>query len=212
MPAKCRGVGLFSAADPPGQVGDQWVLGVGASGISQIAEQDSQTSFLKTVARLHDTRGPSPYLISHPTMLSRQALFRSMRAAAPQRAVIGQTRSFAAAVSNEKIKAPVALFGLDGTYATALVWLPTHPIDLQRASRTSIPIPIELQTDSTYLSRVANANMEAVLTRRSALFTICSTRLPSRPRASSPPRRPSIPWPPSSRRTPSSSQFSTRLL
>ena len=140
--SKMQGCWMFSVADPLGSSGRP--VGVGASGISKIAEEDSQTSFLKTAARLHDTRGPSPYLISHPTMLSRQALFRSMRAAAPQRAVIGQTRSFAAAVSNEKVKAPIALFGLDGTYATALVWLPTHPIDLQHASRTLIPIPIKL--------------------------------------------------------------------
>ncbi|KAK3320815.1 ATP synthase delta subunit-domain-containing protein [Cercophora scortea] len=53
-------------------------------------------------------------------MLSRQALLRSMRAAAPQRAVLGQTRTMAAAASSEKIKAPIALFGIDGTYATAL--------------------------------------------------------------------------------------------
>ncbi|KAK1772485.1 hypothetical protein QBC33DRAFT_521404 [Phialemonium atrogriseum] len=56
-------------------------------------------------------------------MLSRQALLRSMRTAAPQRAILSQTRSFAApaaAAANETIKPPVALFGLDGTYATAL--------------------------------------------------------------------------------------------
>lgn len=53
-------------------------------------------------------------------MFSRQALLRSARAAAPQRALLGQARSFAAA-SSEKVKPPVALFGLDGTYATALV-------------------------------------------------------------------------------------------
>ncbi|KAK4455453.1 hypothetical protein QBC34DRAFT_389929 [Podospora aff. communis PSN243] len=53
-------------------------------------------------------------------MLSRQALLRSMRAAAPQRVAINQTRTFAAAAATESVKPPVALFGLDGTYATAL--------------------------------------------------------------------------------------------
>ncbi|KAK3315134.1 ATP synthase delta subunit-domain-containing protein [Apodospora peruviana] len=55
-------------------------------------------------------------------MLSRQALLRSVRTAASQRAVLNQTRSFAAApaASSEKVKPPVALFGIDGTYATAL--------------------------------------------------------------------------------------------
>ncbi|KAJ4423415.1 ATP synthase F0 subcomplex subunit OSCP atp5 [Gnomoniopsis sp. IMI 355080] len=51
-------------------------------------------------------------------MLSRQALLRSTRAAAPSRAFASQIRSYAAA--NETVKPPVALFGLDGTYATAL--------------------------------------------------------------------------------------------
>ena len=54
-------------------------------------------------------------------MFSRQALLRSARSAAPQRALLGQTRTFAAPASSEKVKPPVALFGLDGTYATALV-------------------------------------------------------------------------------------------
>lgn len=57
-------------------------------------------------------------------MFSRQALLRSARAAAPQRAFLGQTRTFAAPASSEKVKPPVALFGLDGTYATALVRRP----------------------------------------------------------------------------------------
>ncbi|TPX13183.1 uncharacterized protein E0L32_006383 [Thyridium curvatum] len=54
-------------------------------------------------------------------MLSRQVL-RAARSAAPQRAIASQARFYAAPASgaNENVKAPVALFGLDGTYATAL--------------------------------------------------------------------------------------------
>ncbi|KAI1173164.1 ATP synthase delta subunit-domain-containing protein [Nemania sp. FL0916] len=54
-------------------------------------------------------------------MLSRQAL-RSLRAAAPQRTFAqSSVRSFAAAASPaQDVKAPVAVYGLDGTYATAL--------------------------------------------------------------------------------------------
>lgn len=52
-------------------------------------------------------------------MLSRQALLRFSRTAAPTRAFASQIRTYAAA--NESVKPPVALFGLDGTYATALV-------------------------------------------------------------------------------------------
>ncbi|KAK2607289.1 hypothetical protein N8I77_005974 [Diaporthe amygdali] len=53
-------------------------------------------------------------------MLSRQALLRSARAAAPSRAIASQVRFYAAPAANETVKPPVALFGLDGTYATAL--------------------------------------------------------------------------------------------
>jgi hypothetical protein len=63
-------------------------------------------------------------------MFPRQALLRSARAAAPQRAFFGQVRTFAAPASSEKVNPPVALFGLDGTYATALVRAPGRPIGL----------------------------------------------------------------------------------
>lgn len=55
-------------------------------------------------------------------MFSRQAV-RAVRAAAPQRAAVFRAvpmRSFAAAAANEG-QPPIAVFGLDGTYATALV-------------------------------------------------------------------------------------------
>ncbi|KAL6816976.1 Mob1/phocein [Trichoderma camerunense] len=58
---------------------------------------------------------------STAAMLSRQ-VFRSLRAAAPQRAAalsVAPVRTFAAAAASEP-KAPIAVFGLDGTYATAL--------------------------------------------------------------------------------------------
>ncbi|KAI2632034.1 OSCP-domain-containing protein [Hypoxylon sp. NC1633] len=52
-------------------------------------------------------------------MLSRQAL-RSIRAAAPQRTLARTpVRSYAAAATQD-VKPPVAVYGLDGTYATAL--------------------------------------------------------------------------------------------
>ncbi|KAI0860505.1 ATP synthase delta subunit-domain-containing protein [Xylaria cubensis] len=53
-------------------------------------------------------------------MLSRQAL-RSLRAAAPQRTFAqSSVRCYAAAAATQDVKPPVSLFGLDGTYATAL--------------------------------------------------------------------------------------------
>lgn len=68
-------------------------------------------------------------------MLSRQALLRSTRAAAPSRAFASQIRSYAAA--NETVKPPVALFGLDGTYATALV---RHRADSFRSQKRSLDL------------------------------------------------------------------------
>ncbi|KAL7623995.1 ATP synthase F0 subcomplex subunit OSCP atp5 [Parahypoxylon ruwenzoriense] len=53
-------------------------------------------------------------------MLSRQAL-RSIRAAAPQRTLVrAPVRSYAAAAPPQVVTPPVAVYGLDGTYATAL--------------------------------------------------------------------------------------------
>ncbi|KAI0124887.1 ATP synthase delta subunit-domain-containing protein [Xylariales sp. AK1849] len=52
-------------------------------------------------------------------MLSRQA-FRAARAAAPRRTIARTAvRSYAAAATQD-VKPPIALYGLDGTYATAL--------------------------------------------------------------------------------------------
>lgn len=65
-------------------------------------------------------------------MLSRQALLRSARAAAPSRAIATQVRFYAAPAATETVKPPVALFGLDGTYATALV---RHRADSSPAQR-----------------------------------------------------------------------------
>lgn len=68
-------------------------------------------------------------------MFSRQ-VFRSARAAAPQRALALRAparRSFAAAASDE-VKTPIAVFGVDGTYATALV-------RLSRVSEGGCPSP-----------------------------------------------------------------------
>lgn len=63
-------------------------------------------------------------------MLSRQAILRAARTAAPQRAVASQVRFYAAppAANNDIVKPPVTLFGLDGTYATALVRAISGPI------------------------------------------------------------------------------------
>ncbi|KAF7559105.1 hypothetical protein G7046_g5052 [Stylonectria norvegica] len=53
------------------------------------------------------------------TMFSRQVL-RSARAAAPLALRAAPARTYAAAAATEAVKAPAAVFGVDGTYATAL--------------------------------------------------------------------------------------------
>jgi hypothetical protein len=57
-------------------------------------------------------------------MLSRSA-FRAVRAAAPQRTVArAAVRNYAAAATQDA-KPPIAVYGLDGTYASALVRRPS---------------------------------------------------------------------------------------
>ncbi|KAH6847911.1 ATP synthase delta subunit-domain-containing protein [Chaetomium sp. MPI-CAGE-AT-0009] len=69
-------------------------------------------------------------------MFTRQALLRSARTVAPQRALLGQTRAFAApAAPSQKVQPPVALFGLDGTYATALYTAAVKTSSLEPTAR-----------------------------------------------------------------------------
>lgn len=58
-------------------------------------------------------------------MLSRQAL-RTFRAAAPVARAPMAVRTYAAAAT-ENVQPPIAVYGLDGTYATALVCHPPCP-------------------------------------------------------------------------------------
>ncbi|KAI0181466.1 putative oligomycin sensitivity conferring protein [Hypoxylon sp. FL1284] len=67
-------------------------------------------------------------------MLSRQAI-RSIRAAAPRRTLArAPVRSFAAAAAQDT-KPPVAVYGLDGTYATALYTAAVKSSSLDPAAR-----------------------------------------------------------------------------
>ncbi|GAB1313127.1 ATP synthase F0 subcomplex subunit OSCP atp5 [Madurella fahalii] len=80
-------------------------------------------------------------------MFSRQALLRSARTATPQRALLCQTRTFAAPASSEKVKPPVALFGLDGTYATALYTAAVKTSSLEPTARGVAALGNLLQKD-----------------------------------------------------------------
>jgi hypothetical protein len=69
---------------------------------------------------------PSATPIDHLIMLSSRAILRATRAVAPQRIAVPRaiTRTqirFYAAPAAADSKPPKALYGLDGTYATALV-------------------------------------------------------------------------------------------
>lgn len=79
-------------------------------------------------------------------MFSRQVL-RSVRAAAPQRAFAlraAPVRTFAAAASAD-VKAPIAVFGVDGTYATALYTaaVKTSSLDPTAAALTKLGALLE---------------------------------------------------------------------
>lgn len=70
---------------------------------------------------------PQP-ISSPPTMYTSRALSTALRAGAPRAPIavrVAATRSYAAAAapSSASTKPPVALFGVDGTYASALVRL-----------------------------------------------------------------------------------------
>ncbi|KAL2265542.1 hypothetical protein VTJ83DRAFT_6642 [Remersonia thermophila] len=85
-------------------------------------------------------------------MFSRQALLRSARTAAPQRAFLGQARTFAAPASSDKVKPPVALFGLDGTYATALYTAAVKTSSLEPTAKGLAALGNLLQKDAKLVS------------------------------------------------------------
>ncbi|KAK0635016.1 ATP synthase delta subunit-domain-containing protein [Bombardia bombarda] len=92
-------------------------------------------------------------------MLSRQALLRSMRAAASQRAAISQTRAYAAAASSDKVKPPVALFGIDGTYATALYTAAVKTSSLEPTAKGLAALASLVEKDKKLVSILATPTL-----------------------------------------------------
>ncbi|EOO04270.1 putative atp synthase subunit 5 protein [Phaeoacremonium minimum UCRPA7] len=80
-------------------------------------------------------------------MLARQALLRSARTAAPTRVLASQVRFYAAPAANETVKPPVALFGLDGTYATALYTAAVKTSSLEPTAKTLTSLDSLLKKD-----------------------------------------------------------------
>lgn len=89
-------------------------------------------------------------------MFSSRALTSAVRAAAPRTPIAARfaaTRSYAAAAAptSSQNKPPVALFGIDGTYASALVRLPGGSASFLRLKRPAYapqwlpPAAIELR-------------------------------------------------------------------
>lgn len=115
-------------------------------------------------------------------MLSRQAI-RSIRAAAPARTVArAPARSYAAAApsasasasANQDVKPPVAVYGIDGTYATALVRFrtsihpPSHLPPLERPFRRRLDL-LDMPQGSYHLEEpppLPSANWPARKPRR----------------------------------------------
>ncbi|KAG9257443.1 ATP synthase delta subunit-domain-containing protein [Emericellopsis atlantica] len=90
-------------------------------------------------------------------MFSRQAI-RSVRAAAPQRALAVRStpvRSFAAAAANDG-KPPVSVFGLDGTYASALYTAAAKSSSLEPTAKAIASLHNLIQKD-TKLTAILNA-------------------------------------------------------
>ena len=72
-------------------------------------------------------------------MLSSRALFRATRASAPRSIIVPKSltpssfRAYATPSAAPDPKPPVALYGLDGTYASALVCqLPSEPVMMDK--------------------------------------------------------------------------------
>ncbi|KAL2116875.1 hypothetical protein VTJ04DRAFT_9043 [Mycothermus thermophilus] len=85
-------------------------------------------------------------------MFSRQALLRSARAAAPQRPLLTQVRTFAAPAADQKVKPPVSLFGLDGTYATALYTAAVKTSSLEPTAKGLAALGNLLEKDAKLVS------------------------------------------------------------
>lgn len=145
-------------------------------------------------------------------MLSRQ-VFRSFRAAAPQRAFAAiPARTFAAAASAD-VKAPIAVFGLDGTYATALVRNASCEESRKTSFGTSNGQSCQLRkVPMLQTSRELATPKKQPPRKWLILASIFSTPRPPRLPPSMPPPRSSPSWAPSSRRTPSWLPSSPPLL
>ncbi|KAI1388862.1 OSCP-domain-containing protein [Hypoxylon trugodes] len=88
-------------------------------------------------------------------MWSRQAI-RSIRAAAPQRTLArAPVRSYAAAAAAQEVKPPVSVYGLDGTYATALYTAAVKSSSLEPTARALTALG-ELYTKDAKLATILN--------------------------------------------------------
>ncbi|KAK0741061.1 ATP synthase delta subunit-domain-containing protein [Schizothecium vesticola] len=95
-------------------------------------------------------------------MLSRQALLRTARTAVSQRAALSQTRAYAAAAtSSEKVLPPVALFGLDGTYATALYTAAVKTSSLEPTARALASVGTVVEKDPKLASLLGAPQLTA---------------------------------------------------
>lgn len=112
-----EGYGYLGAA---ADIIQRWLVPEESASICRRRRSSVPDQVRQLKSRRPPIQDPSPTV----TMFTRQALLRSARAAAPSRAIASQARFYAAPAApaaTETVKAPVALFGVDGTYATALV-------------------------------------------------------------------------------------------
>ncbi|KAH7156781.1 Mob1/phocein [Dactylonectria macrodidyma] len=126
-------------------------------GVSKTREARTTAVILKTL--------PLPsianFVDSAAAMFSRQVL-RSVRAAAPQRALAlraAPVRCFAAAAAPTEVKAPVAVFGVDGTYATALYTAAVKTSALDPTANALASLGALLQKDPKLVSVLATPTL-----------------------------------------------------
>ncbi|KAI1403728.1 OSCP-domain-containing protein [Hypoxylon fuscum] len=94
-------------------------------------------------------------------MLSRQAI-RSIRAAAPQRTIARTpVRTYAAAAAAQDVKPPVAVYGVDGTYASALYTAAVKSSSLEPAAKALSSLGDLIAKDTKLVSILSTPTLSA---------------------------------------------------
>jgi hypothetical protein len=119
------------------------VKSIGTTALKSARRAKPKTVLSPTLSNHHtpgSASSPIPQSISFlPAMSAARAFSTALRAGAPRAPIaarVAGTRSYAAAApTSSGNKPPVALFGVDGTYASALVRFPGAQLAVERRQR-----------------------------------------------------------------------------